>query len=86
ALATTSGTLNDGTATGYGFGCNIGMRHGYRQISHAGADSGFRSIFMRFPDIGITVLVLCNDWGLNFTGVADGIADWLLANARPSLD
>ncbi|MFX9150244.1 hypothetical protein ABTN49_19655, partial [Acinetobacter baumannii] len=24
ALATTSGTLNDGTATGYGFGCNIG--------------------------------------------------------------
>lgn len=85
ALATTSGKLNDGTATGYGFGCNIGMRHGYRLISHAGADSGFRSIFMRFPDVGITVLVLCNDWGLNFTGVADGIADWLLANARPSL-
>lgn len=86
ALATTSGRLNDGTATGYGFGCNIGSRHGYRVISHAGADSGFRSIFMRFPDIGVTVMVLCNDWGLNFTGVADGIADWLLVNAKPPLD
>lgn len=86
ALANTSGKLNDGTATGYGFGCNITSRHGYRTITHAGADSGFRSIFTRFPDIGVTVLVLCNDWGLNFTGVSDGIADYLLANAKPSLD
>ncbi len=86
ALANTSGKLNDGTATGYGFGCNITARHGYRAITHAGADSGFRSIFTRFPDIGVTVLVLCNDWGLNFTGVSDGIIDYLLANSKPPLD
>ncbi len=86
ALAATSGKLNDGTATGYGFGMNIGSRHGYRMLSHSGADSGFRSQFIRFPDIGITVLVLCNDWALNFLGLADGIADWILANAKPSLE
>lgn len=56
----TTGKLNDGTATPYGFGWRIGEFEGHRNIGHSGSTSGFSASLQRFPDDKLTVIVLCN--------------------------
>jgi CubicO group peptidase (beta-lactamase class C family) len=49
--------LNDGTTHGYGFGWGLGQRRGHRLISHTGITG---TQYSRFPDDGLTVIVLTN--------------------------
>lgn len=60
AMLQTPGRLNDGTSTGYGGGVRIGEYQGLRLISHDGADNGFRSDAVLFPDHRVAVVALCN--------------------------
>lgn len=66
----TSGKLNNGHATGYGFGWFLGELDGHKIISHPGSTSGFAAANLRFPDDGLTIVVLCNSG-------EDGLADKL---------
>jgi CubicO group peptidase (beta-lactamase class C family) len=60
-LMWTPARLNDGKTDSYGFGWNVGEIRGHRYLSHGGAhQTGFTSHIGRFPDDGLTVIVLTN--------------------------
>jgi CubicO group peptidase (beta-lactamase class C family) len=58
--AMTSGTLNDGSPTHYGYGLTVTSHRGQRLIGHGGVDSGYRARVSWFPEEGLGVIVLCN--------------------------
>jgi D-alanyl-D-alanine carboxypeptidase len=49
--------LNDGTSFPYGFGWRVSKINGHRMISHGGITG---TEYSRFPDDGLTVIVLTN--------------------------
>lgn len=56
----TPALLNDGSGFGGALGQFIGSYKGLYEINHAGADAGYRSYLGRFPDEGLSVVVLAN--------------------------
>lgn len=54
--------LNDGkpNSAGYGFGWVIGAQDGHKRIEHGGAWQGFTCRISRYPDDGLTIVVLTN--------------------------
>jgi CubicO group peptidase (beta-lactamase class C family) len=52
--------LNSGDTIGYAHGLSLGTYRGLRTEGHGGADAGYRSDFLRFPDQSLSVAVLCN--------------------------
>ncbi len=44
----------------YGFGWRIGERFGRREMDHSGSDNGFSTYIIRFPNDGLTAMVLSN--------------------------
>jgi CubicO group peptidase (beta-lactamase class C family) len=56
----TSGKLNNGKETEYGFGWRLGPYEGHKNIGHSGSTSGFSASLQRFPDDKVTVILLCN--------------------------
>lgn len=70
--------LNDGDTIDYAHGLSIGEHRGLRTVGHGGADAGYRSQFLRFPDQEWSVAVLCNFPSSNPGGLAYRVADvWL---------
>ncbi len=81
----TSGTLNDGTPTGYGLGLFIQDYQGVREISHGGSTAGYQTFLARFPDEKLSVAVLCNTTGGNPGGYAHQVADiFLRSRLKPA--
>lgn len=60
ALMETSGVLNDGTDTGYGFGLYEEQWRGQQVIGHGGAWVGYLASTIRLPDHDTSVMVLAN--------------------------
>jgi len=56
----TSGKLNNGKETEYGFGWRVGPYQGHKNIGHSGSTSGFSASLQRFPNDKVSVIVLCN--------------------------
>ena len=56
----TPARLNGGQPTSYGFGWYIQPLDGHRNLAHNGATSGFSASVQRFPDDGLSVIVLTN--------------------------
>jgi len=82
AQAFAPATLNDGSHTEYGFGWTVDQRHGRRRVSHGGAWVGFRTTIERYPDDGVTIVVLAN-WDRARPGrVAQQIAALVFADER----
>ena len=52
--------LNDGTESPYGFGWRVSDRLGREAIHHDGGWVGFKTSLVRFPEEGLTVIVLSN--------------------------
>jgi CubicO group peptidase (beta-lactamase class C family) len=71
----TSGVLQDGTKTGYGFGWYVDTFRGARRLWHHGETSGFRNTIVRFPDLQATIVVLSSRNGGDTGKIADQIAD-----------
>ena len=67
--------LNDGSSAPYGFGWELGERGGRRHIGHGGSLPGFRSVYARFPDDRLTVIVLTNADEVDRNAIVKGIAD-----------
>lgn len=55
-----TGTIDDGTPIGYGFGLHPGASLGYETIGHGGATAGYRSEFTYFPEKELAVVFLQN--------------------------
>lgn len=65
---------------GYGFGWKIEMPGGIKRISHAGNMTGVANFYARYPDEGVTVIVLANMQYANAEGIADYIASRVFAS------
>ena len=76
----TTGRLNAGAATDYGFGLKLKPYRGLKQISHSGSLAGYRARLQRFPAHRFTVAILCNSSAAKPTKLANQITDIYLAN------
>jgi CubicO group peptidase (beta-lactamase class C family) len=76
----TSGKLNSGAPMGYGLGLSVGTYRGLNLIEHSGADAGYRSHLMRFPEQRFSVACLCNLGAAGPGALARKVADIYLAN------
>lgn len=75
--------LNNGWTYPYGLGWQLTQQRGYRRIGHSGAWGGFQGTIQRYPDFGLTVIVLTNLDQANPEGIASGIAGMLEPVLRP---
>jgi hypothetical protein len=73
--------LSSGDTIDYAHGLSIGRFRGARTVGHGGADAGYRSQFIRFPDHGLSVAVLCNFPSANPGGRAMRVAAAYLGDA-----
>ena len=67
--------LTSGNTLDYCLGLKKGKHNGRTVIRHGGADIGFRSQVLRFPEEGVAVIVLSNNGSLNADQMAHDIAD-----------
>lgn len=61
-------------AGNFGYGWKIEPRFGRRAIHHPGYMSGAATFFVRYPEDGLTIIVLSNDEYANPIGIADELA------------
>jgi CubicO group peptidase (beta-lactamase class C family) len=66
---------DDGTPTQYGFGWFLDPYNGRKRTWHSGTTTGFRTFIDRFPDEGLTIIILCNRDDLQPGKLADRVAD-----------
>jgi CubicO group peptidase (beta-lactamase class C family) len=74
------GKLNDGTQIDYASGLVITKYRGLNIVDHGGADAGYRSDLIRFPDQHFSVACLCNLGTANPSGLAQKVADIYLGS------
>lgn len=77
--ATTAFVLGNGTPTEYGFGWFVGRYKGHARLRHHGETRGFTNAISRFPDDGLTIIVLTNRTGSAPWEIADALADLYLS-------
>jgi CubicO group peptidase (beta-lactamase class C family) len=58
--ALTSGQVNSGATTGYGYGWYVATSFGLKRASHSGTWAGFRNFVIHYPVEHFTALVLSN--------------------------
>ena len=83
AAAFTPGALADGTPTNYGFGWRIDTFRGYRRLHHTGSTSGFRNVLQRYPEAGLTIVLLTNRRAPDVAPLADTLAARYLPSGGP---
>ncbi|HTE27289.1 serine hydrolase domain-containing protein [Flavitalea sp.] len=60
----------------YGFGWTIDEYRGHKLIVHGGANLGFRSVFARFVNDGLSIIILTNTDEANPRAIANALADY----------
>ncbi len=86
-LAFTSGKLNSGKETGYGFGWFINRVNGHRVIEHGGAWQGFKAYIARYVDDKLAVALFVNVAGVPVERLAHAVAGlWNEALAPPAVE
>lgn len=76
-----TGTLTNGEAISYARGLFVDQYRGVRRVHHPGAWIGYRATLTRFPQQRAGIAVFCNAEGINPAGLADQVADIVLAPA-----
>ncbi|MFM8315104.1 MAG: serine hydrolase, partial [Deltaproteobacteria bacterium] len=74
-MAFTPGKLNNGTLIEYGFGWMLNSFQGVIHQYHTGSTIGFRTAVERFPEKGLSVLVLVNRANASPWTIARNIAE-----------
>lgn len=78
------GVLNDGAQIPYALGVIVDQRGPHRTVSHGGSTGGYQTFLTRYPDLGLSIAVLCNGASLNATTLANAIADEILGPVEAS--
>jgi CubicO group peptidase (beta-lactamase class C family) len=60
----------------YGFGWGIDEYKGHKLIGHGGANIGFRSVYARFVNDGLSIIILTNTDEANPGAIANALADY----------
>lgn len=74
------GILTNGDTLDYAFGQVLGRYKGLKTVSHGGADAGYRTMLLRFPDQKFSVSVFSNLASFDPYGLAYQIADAFLSD------
>lgn len=78
---TTSGLLNDGSATGYGLALGVVPLGEHARVAHTGGINGFSTVMAHYPGSDLDIVVLSNT-GSRAPGQIEGrIARWALGLA-----
>ncbi len=56
----TTGVLNDGRKISYALGVVVTNEHGHRKVSHGGSTAGYQTFLSRYPDLKLSIAVMCN--------------------------
>jgi CubicO group peptidase (beta-lactamase class C family) len=70
--------LNSGDTITYAFGQDVSKYKGLKAASHGGADAGYRSFFIRFPEQHFSVSIFSNNASFNTGGLAFELVDMYL--------
>jgi CubicO group peptidase (beta-lactamase class C family) len=73
------GRLNSGKDQDYASGLSVGTYKGLQTVGHGGADAGYRSDIVRFPQQHFTATALCNRADANPGSLTRQVADIVLA-------
>jgi hypothetical protein len=73
------GKLDNGEQLDYASGLVIGMYRGLKTVDHGGADAGYRSDMIRFPEQHLSVACLCNLASANPSELTRKVAEVYLA-------
>lgn len=77
-----TGVLRDGRRISYAAGLVHGRYRGHATVGHGGADAGYRSEFLRFPEQRLTIAVLCNEPSSDPDRLVRSVADVYLDGAE----
>jgi CubicO group peptidase (beta-lactamase class C family) len=81
------GRLNDGRDITYALGLQVNAYKGKRQVAHGGTTAGYNTYLTRFPELKLSIAVMCNSSATNPTQLAlrlvDDIAGPLPATPAP---
>jgi CubicO group peptidase (beta-lactamase class C family) len=83
ALAWAPLRLNNGGEYPYGFGWDLTEQRGHPRIGHTGSWQGFKTALYRYPEFGLTVIVLANLAQGEPSAIAEGIAGILEPDLQP---
>jgi CubicO group peptidase (beta-lactamase class C family) len=75
------GVLNNGETIGYALGLGIGSYRGLPIVGHGGANFGYRTELLRFPEQHFSVICLCNLSSIDPEFLAVQVADIYLAGS-----
>lgn len=75
--------LADGATYPYGFGWFLSDQRGHPRIAHTGSWQGFKTVIARYPEYGITVIVLANLAEARPGAIAYAIAGILQPDLQP---
>jgi D-alanyl-D-alanine carboxypeptidase len=78
--------LNNGTVHPYGLGWAVEDWQGHKRIGHSGGLPGFSSIFVRFPDDKLTVIILTNADGRSLLDASSRVAGFYVPALAPEAD
>lgn len=70
----------------YGFGLMVGERRGVREVSHSGSTLGYVANLSRYPDQGLTVVLLSNAAGIPLARLRGQIVNLLLRGTMAPLE
>lgn len=75
------GTLANGDSLEYARGLFVDSYRGLRRVQHGGDWIGYHAAYARYPDQHTSVVTFCNSDGISPEGLADKVADIVLADA-----
>jgi CubicO group peptidase (beta-lactamase class C family) len=70
--------LNNGDSITYAFGQDVNKYKGLKAAAHGGADAGYRTFFIRFPEQHFSISVFSNNASFPVGGLAFELADLYL--------
>lgn len=65
AALESTGVLNDGRKITYALGVVVTNENGVRKVSHGGSTAGYQTYLSRYPDLKLSVAVMCNGTSRN---------------------
>ena len=86
ALQDARGTLSSGRSIDYALGLVHGTYRGVRTVAHGGSDAGYRAHFVRYPEQGLSIAVLCGFPTSTPGSLAARVADVYLFDGKPPAD